>query len=75
VSSARQIHGFDDGPIVFLKYPPKEIQCRITGPGNTGDIICFHCIESATGHGMFGIMQRAHDNYRSVVNRLTGQGA
>jgi len=35
----------------------------------------FHCIESATGHGMFGIMQRAHDNYRSVVNRLTGQGA
>jgi aarF domain-containing kinase len=35
----------------------------------------FHCIESATGQGLFGTMQRAHDAYRSVVKRLTGHAA
>eukprot|EP00967_Tisochrysis_lutea_P109047 scaffold169337_cov28-Tisochrysis_lutea.AAC.2 len=33
----------------------------------------FHCIEAATGQGMFGMMQRVHDAYRDVRARITGQ--
>jgi len=32
----------------------------------------FHCIESATGKGVFGTMQRMHDSWRSIVERFTG---
>ena len=35
----------------------------------------FHCLEAATGGGVFGTLQKASALYQSVVGRLTGEKA